>query len=91
MWPTYFRQHNGSCSLHWSQNHLGGTTLHYHVLRFDSRVHFLKESVIFFQSHLEIRKNWFAPLIFLRQLTNEINDLQSECAYLPGVLSFSFV
>ena len=65
--------------------------MHYHVLRFNSRECFLKEPVIFSRSQLEIRKNRFAPLIFLRQLTNEINHLQSECAYLPVVLSCSFV
>ena len=65
--------------------------MHYHVLRFDSRECFLKEPVIFSRSLLEIRKNRFAALNFLRHSTNEINHLQSEFAYLSVVLSFSFV
>ena len=56
--------------------------MHYHVLRFDSWEYFLIESVIF----------RCAPLIFLRQLTNENNHLQFDCAYLPVVQTlFSFV
>ena len=62
--------------------------MRYHVLRFDSRECFSKEPVIFSRIHLEIRKFRFAYLFFLRQLTNEINQLQSECAYTPVVLSF---
>ena len=64
--------------------------MHHHVLRLDSRESFLKEC-IFSGNHFEIRKNRVAPLILLRQLTNEYNHLHSEIDYLAVVLSLPFV